>query len=56
VINVNQAGETYVSISRANVNPKVTIQDYVDTANAAANVKSHPVADFQSRWNAEKIL
>jgi len=56
VINVNQAGETSVNINQAHVNPKVTIQDYIDAANESVKQQSNPVADNSSRWNAEKTL
>lgn len=56
VINVEQADRASANVSHSIVNPNVTIQDYVDAANEAANVKSKSVASNSSRWNAEKTL
>ncbi len=56
VINVKQTDEVSTNMSHSIVNPKVTIQDYVDATNEAANVKSNSVASNSSRWNTEKTL
>lgn len=47
VIKINQSDANPVNISKSSVNPKITIQDYINAANEAAketsNVKTNPV-------------
>jgi hypothetical protein len=56
VISINHTDEASVNISRSVVNPKITIQDYVDAANGADKVKSGSVANNRSRWEVENTL
>ena len=52
VIKINQSDANPVNISKSSVNPKITIQDYINAANEArkeaANAKTNPVTNAQA--------
>lgn len=54
VIDIQQVGASVNVNAQNNVNPKVTIQDYVDAANQE-NVTNY-IVDTRSRWEAEQTL
>ena len=55
VIKVEQA-DSAVSINQNVVNPDVSIQDYVDSANSNEAAIGNSVADQRSRWQADRVL